>query len=76
MSEARVGLLGPDGRPIKGYTVEDCDLINGDWIERTVSWKRGETDVSQWAGQPIRLEFQMRATRLFAYRFTKVNNSK
>lgn len=69
MGEATVGLLEPDGTSIRGYTTSDCDLINGDWIERVVSWRRGEKDVSAWAGRPIRLELKMRGARLYALRF-------
>lgn len=30
----RIGLLDPDGKPIPGYTTKDCDVINGNYIEK------------------------------------------
>ena len=53
---------------IQGRSFEACDPIAGDHIKKTVTW-RGESDLSAWAGVPVRVRFQMRRARLYAMRF-------
>ena len=53
---------------IASRTFEDCDPITGDHLKRTVTWK-GESDLSAWTGQPVRLRLQMRRARLYAIKF-------
>jgi hypothetical protein len=69
IGEGRVGIVRADGTRLPGYDVEDCDLVNGDWLDKTISWKRGNKDVVVLAGQAVRLVFQMRHARLFAMQF-------
>jgi len=73
LGEARVALLKADGTPIPGFTTADCDIINADWIKRTVSWRQGDTNLSAWSGQPVRLEFECRGGRIFAFRFAEIS---
>ena len=56
------------GQPIRGFSLSDCTELIGDEIERVVSWKKGR-DVSQLAGQPIRLRFVMKDADLYALHF-------
>jgi len=65
----RVELQDPDGKPIPGHTLDDCDTVNGNYIRYTVSW-RGNDDLSAWTGRPVRLRFHMRTTKLYAFQFT------
>lgn len=58
----------PPGKPIPGYTLDDCPEIIGDEIERVVRWKHGP-DVSALAGRPIRLRFVMKDADLYSLRF-------
>lgn len=60
----------PPGKPIPGFTAEDCDEIIGDEIERVVTWK-GNPDVSRLAGTPIRLRFVMRDADIYSMRFRR-----
>ena len=64
----RVELQDAAGKPLPGYTLDDCPEIIGDEIERIVRWKAG-SDVSKLAGQPVRLRFAMKDADLFAIRF-------
>jgi transposase len=64
----RVELQQPYGAPIPGFALEDCPVIFGDDLERTVTWKAGP-DVSKLAGQPVRLRFVLQDADLFAFRF-------
>jgi hypothetical protein len=66
---ARVACLDAAGKPIPGYTLEDCDIIHtANEINRTVKWK-GQSDLGSLAGQPVRLRFVMRDTDLYAFQF-------
>jgi len=66
--EGRVGILDAAGGPIEGFTVDDCQIVNGDYLARPVAW-RGDPDVSPLAGKPVRLRFAMRGTKLYAMQF-------
>jgi hypothetical protein len=68
--EARVALLDLAGSPINGFSSDDCRIINGDFLDKRVQWSGGD-DVSRLAGQPLRLRFQMRAAKLFSFRFVQ-----
>ncbi|MDA1018484.1 MAG: hypothetical protein O3A00_29010 [Planctomycetota bacterium] len=56
------------GKPIPGFALEDCPEIYGDRIQQEVAWKQG-SDVSQLAGQPVRLRFVMNDADLYAIQF-------
>lgn len=55
------------GNPIPGFTLDDCELIIGDEIDRPVTWAGG--DLQKLAGQPVRLRFVMRDADLYAIQF-------
>ncbi|MFT5469991.1 MAG: hypothetical protein ACI8UO_005115 [Verrucomicrobiales bacterium] len=63
-----VELQDADGKPLPGFTLEDCDPIYGDHITRVVKWK-DNADVSSLAEQPVRLRFQMSDADLFSVKF-------
>jgi hypothetical protein len=64
----RVEVQDLAGKPIPGFTLDDCPEIIGDEIARVVTWRQGP-DVSRFAGLPIRLRFVMKDADLFALRF-------
>jgi len=64
----RVELQDEQGRPLPGRTLTDSDNLFGDAIERTVTWK-GDAAVGNWAGQPVRLRFEMNEADLYSLRF-------
>jgi hypothetical protein len=48
---------------------DSCDLITGHrLLSHTVTWA-GESDLSAWRGKTVRLRFQMRRARLYAFHF-------
>ena len=61
----QVELQDEAGVPISGFTLDDCEPIIGDRIERIVSWK-GESDVSSLAGRAIRFRFVMKDADLYS----------
>jgi hypothetical protein len=65
---AFVELREAGGKPIPGYTLDDCDEIGGNYLAKTVTW-HGKCDVSQLAGKPVRLHIRMRATKLYGFQF-------
>ena len=65
----RVELQDEDGKPLAGYTLADCDAVNGNYIRHTVSWN-GRSDLSALAGKPVRMRVEMRSTKLYAFQFT------
>ena len=63
-----VELQQQDGRPISGFSLEDCPPIFGDKIDAAVHWKE-RAEVSSLAGRPVRLRIRLRDAHLFAFRF-------
>jgi hypothetical protein len=68
--EARVALLDEAGEPLPGGGIKDCKVINGDYVAARVEWK-GPYDLAAFAGRPIRLHFEMRGAKLYAFQFEK-----
>ena len=66
----RIELQDATGKPLPGFTLEDCELIWGDPIARIVTWKSGD-DVSAHAGQAVRLWVEMSDADLFSIRFAE-----
>jgi hypothetical protein len=64
----RVELLDKDAKPIPGYTEQECDLVNGNFINREITWN-GKADVNALIGQTVHLRFAMRSTKLYAFQF-------
>jgi hypothetical protein len=68
----RVGLNAADGQPAAGLALDDCPWIYGDALDRPVEWRRDgkeTTDVSAWAGKPVRLVFELRDADLYSFKF-------
>lgn len=66
----RAALLDAGGTEIPGFTLAECDPFEANSLAREVAWK-GNNDLSAWAGKPIRLRFELRAMKLFAFRFSE-----
>jgi len=66
----RVELQRPDGEPIPGVSLADCDEVFGDELERTVTWG-GDSDLSRVSGQSVRLRFSLRDADLFSFQFSQ-----
>ncbi|MBS3763674.1 MAG: hypothetical protein KGZ25_10275, partial [Planctomycetes bacterium] len=64
----RVEICDPDGNPVPGYSLEEAEDIFGNRIAGCASWEDG-ADVSELAGEPVRLRFVMRDADLFSLRF-------
>jgi len=64
----KVALLDAGGKEIPGFTLAECDEFGANSLSREITWK-GNSDMSAWAGKPVRLKFALKAMRLFSFRF-------
>lgn len=64
----RIGLEDAAGRPIPGFSLEECDEVFGDSTARLVRWQGGD-DIGRFAGTPVRLRIELRDADLFTIRF-------
>ena len=64
----RVEIQDERGDPLEGYGLDDCKLIFGDELQRTVKWKGG-SDLSALAGQTVRMKIEIRDGDLFSLQF-------
>lgn len=65
---AYVAITDTEGRSLEGFTIADCDKILTNDVDHVVTWK-GKSNVSALAGKPVRLRFEMRSTKLYAFQF-------
>ncbi|MES2505106.1 MAG: hypothetical protein V4599_00285 [Verrucomicrobiota bacterium] len=63
-----VEIQDAEGKPIPGFTLEDCQPTSYDDIDRVISWKDG-SDVSSLAGKPVRLRWQLKDADVFSFWF-------
>ncbi len=68
VGEIRVEIQDETGKPIPGFTAEDCPPIFGDTIERTVTWK-SPSALSKLEGKAIRLRFLIKDADLYSFQF-------
>jgi hypothetical protein len=66
----RVELQRPDGEPLPGFSLAECQEVFGDELQRTVSWSGG-SDLSGVSGQPVRLHVALRDADLFSFAFVE-----
>jgi hypothetical protein len=73
---ARVEIQDENSTPIQGFALADCDRIfSANSTRHTVTWQKGQSDVSQLAGRPVRLRFEFQfGTKLYAFRFSAQDN--
>jgi hypothetical protein len=68
---AQVGFLDERGRPIPGFSVDDCVYVNGDFVAHPVEWIGKGADVSTLAGRTVQLVVRMRGASLYALQFVE-----
>ena len=65
----RVELQDAAGKPIPGFTLADSNEVFGDAHARQATWKQS-SDLSHFAGQPVRLRLELKDADLYALQFT------
>ena len=66
--EVRVELQDEAGQPLRGFELNNCDPIRGDYLQKTVTWK-GKSNVKSLAGKTVRIRFQLQQAKLYACQF-------
>ncbi len=66
----QVEIQDTSGRPIPGFTLQDCPPVFGDTIERTVTWENS-SDVHALEGKPVQLRFVLNDADLYSFQFQK-----
>jgi hypothetical protein len=64
----RVELQDTTGAAIPAFSLDDCNHVFGDALDREVTWKQGG-DLGTLAGKPVRLRVELHDADLFAFRF-------
>ncbi len=67
--DMKVEIQDENGKPIPGYTTNDCSEIFGDTVSRAVHWKDKGTDVSHLKGKIIKLRFVLKDADLYSFKF-------
>ncbi|HNT34353.1 MAG TPA: hypothetical protein PKH07_05070 [bacterium] len=62
---ASAALLDEQGKEIQGFTLDECDRIQGNDTQYEVTWNHG-ADLSRIRGHAVRLHLRSRSTKLFA----------
>jgi hypothetical protein len=66
----RVEIVSPQtGKPLSGFTKEDCQAFSGDAVRHRVRW-RSAADLGSLEAGPIQLRFHLDRAKLFSFRFT------
>jgi hypothetical protein len=61
----RVDVLDREGRPVPGFSAEQCTPVGGDRTRARVSW--AGADLSSLAGETVRFRFTLLAGSLYAF---------
>ena len=64
----QVELQDAEGGTVPGFSLDGCQPLIGNEIERIVTWKGG-ADVTALAGRDVRLRFALKDADLYAFRF-------
>ena len=62
----RVEILDGKGQPIDGFTAADCQVLHGDQLRHTLSWKEKQY-CAQLKGHTVRLRFYLDRAKLFSF---------
>lgn len=58
-------VLDEAGKPIAGYTADDCVPITGDSVDHEVQWKQAK--LAALAGRPVKLRFHLVNAHLYSF---------
>jgi len=64
----RVGLLDADGKPLAGFSADECAVLRTNSTHAEVAWK-GANAVSSLQGREVRLLFTGSRAKLYSFRF-------
>jgi hypothetical protein len=64
--EIRVEIEDVQGKPLPGYSWQECQPIKGTFADRVVRWN-GKRGIKQLDGQSVKLKFVLENAKLFSY---------
>ncbi|MGI9457449.1 MAG: hypothetical protein ACR2NU_12870 [Aeoliella sp.] len=64
--QLRVEVCQEDGRPIPGFSRDECRAFTGDSTKQRLTWRQRE-DLESISGQQVRLKFYLRRSRLYSF---------
>jgi hypothetical protein len=64
----QVELQDEHGKPLPGFSLDDCEELFGDTLDRRVHWKT-KPDLSPLIGRPVRVRFVLRDADLYSFQF-------
>ena len=64
----KVAITNAAGAEFPGFGFRACDRVETDSTAHRVTWK-GNGDISKLAGKTVRLKFESRDTKLYAFEF-------
>ncbi|MBN8860662.1 MAG: hypothetical protein J0H29_19885 [Sphingobacteriales bacterium] len=64
----KVEIRQPDGKVIPGFSLDDCEEIYGDDLDRQVIWKSG-ADLATLQGVPVRLRIAVKDGDVYSFVF-------
>ncbi len=59
-----------NGKPISGFTKEECAVVFGDSVDRKVSWESG-SKVGVLSNKDVRLRFIMKDADIYSMQFKR-----
>ncbi len=68
MTGYNIGLTNQPKKDVRNYSIAHCDQITSNSVRHVVSW-RGSSDVASLAGKVVRLRFEMKNAKLYAFKF-------
>jgi hypothetical protein len=69
LGQAQVEILDNNNCPINNFTIDEADLIQGNYVDKVVTWN-GSSDLSSLENKQIKLKFVMKAAKLYSFKFT------
>ena len=64
----RVELQDEQGSPLSGYSLQDCEELFGDTLDRSVNWK-SKADLAELIGRAVRMRFVLHDADLYSFQF-------
>lgn len=64
--ELRAAVMDTNGQPLDRFSLSACKPVSGDHTLVEVTWP-GQRDLSELAGRPVRMRFQLTNGRLYAF---------
>ncbi len=69
LGDLRVALLNAAGKPLAGWSADECDVIEANSTHAVVAWK-GRTDLAALSGTEVQVVFTGARAKLYGFRFT------